>query len=531
MGVTVSQVQALQQRYPDLYSQVRDKVITKIEITSQGAKVAYMEKGEYFEAERQSRQTQQTAPTQQTQPQGTPAPFLTLDPFSQKAFKRMYETRQMQADPIGYTVPKVVEIGAAATGLGAPALAIKGALIGLGISQGIVGVMEQRPLTPQEAREAAMGGAAFSGVGSTVFQATGVSAIQGVKGVAVRAAVSAGLVGGAGYVVSGGKPEAAMYGAALGAGLSIGGEVVSYAYPRYIKPGLSKAYQKVFPERSMYGRVVASQQSKLTMGELYQRSVLNAQPKGVTAPKVISPKDVGITHTSPSSFAQQKLILKQPVQKVGMKPWVLSTTKTLTKETAVSAYALTRTLTPETKTETKQQSKTQQKQKTKQQQKETAYPVQYNPFTQYSGAPFYGQPEREDIIYVVYPKTSPLSSPQIISNVTPIQAARTTPIQSSDILQESSQSLRNILGQSQVYGVSQAQAQGLTQKQIQEQVQELTQVQQQQQRQTPRYWNLGGFDAPQGFARISNDVFGRYGRYKRKYPLMTAKQMLKLVFE
>lgn len=472
--------------------------------------------------------TLQKTTTETVAPQKVPnVPTHMNDPISRQVFKGIAETQKMQADPAGYILKKTVEIGAAATGLGAPAIAVKGALIGYGITQGIVGVTERRVLSTSELKEAVFGGAAFSGVSSVVFGVSGLSAMEGVKGVAARAGASAGLVGGAGYVFSGGKLEAAAYGAAFGAGFSLAGEAVGYAYPRYVKPALGKVYEKMFPERSMYKRVVAPQEPSQSLTE---RIIGKVSPERALYKRVtsVSPKDVidvsdvpSGTYQTPSGFAKQTLLVKQVTQKATMKPFL--PTLQLSKQAPVVALALTRTAMPKTTTKTQAKTATAQRReitKTIQQQV-------VNPFSQYQGAPYYRQRsrEQEEYAYIVYPRGSPLAAPSIIAMPSLIQRGSSlsrsiidqAPKTALDPFQTDSQIVQQTVNQTQV------------QRQVQQQVQELLQTQRQKQ-DYKRDYMLGSFDMPQGFTRISKEVFGGSKWFLRKNPLISTKQMLKEVF-
>lgn len=364
-------------------------------------------------------------------------------------------------------------------------------------------------------------------------------ATTGAMVVTVPAAtVGAGIALGAGETVKVGltgehlTPSEAVGLASAGA---FGGIVAVKAYP-YAKSAVGKAYNALSPERAMYNRVVSAQQPKASFAEqivgkisperaMYGRVVKSATPLKPSSPTGITGISAG--KGGASQWVQQQLVKQTTVQKAStyaMKPFLETVVlpKTVTVNPAQSSLVKSVTKT--------QSAQVKQATKTVPQQVVTVQKPTQNPFLQFSGKPFYRQSarEQEETLFVVYPKTSPLSSPAAITRTSLLSRVTQT--------QKASPLTKGILEQVPVQVLNPLQDQGsmvtqvLDQRSAQQQVSETVQSQQAQQREIERYINLGGFDAPAGFGRMNDLVFGRYSRYKRRYPLMTGKQMLEEIF-
>lgn len=504
-------------------------------------------------------------------PQGKPA-APNLDPLTSRSFGNLAGAQQLKKDPLGYAAPKVITIVATVAGLGAPAIAAKGAALGLGITQGFVGVTQGRLLTPEEAAQAAAGGAAFSAVGTAAFQVTGVGEMIGLKGVLARAGLSSGLISGASYIASGGKPEAAVYGAALGAGLSVGGEVAGYVYPRYIKPGLERVYGAIRPNAKladMYNRVVVqagpetapvgsrswieSIKAKVSpTRSLYER----VNPRPLTETPKTAPGSTGGADTGQAfqpGGSSQWVVQKVVPKKIGVTKTPMS--KTLAK---VDFKAMTGVVFTAPKIDLAEKTKA-RAMSTKQAAKQTADVAKIgrqqvnmnlattqaarNPFTAFPGKPFYRRAMRasdyDDLVIMSYPSASPLAAPADLSKVALMEGA------GAALLNRQAQAIGQGLiqrgGQVQRFGQIvipslaplsiQDQGQGLDVAQIQDQAQELTTDLTTDaadlSKGLSRYYNfdvgfnfnaLGGRGAPK---------FGGVGFYQRAYPVVTGEQVLK----
>jgi hypothetical protein len=160
----------------------------------------------------------------------TMSPMLT-------AYVQREQERMKQEAIIGYTI-----IGGVVAFPLAPVVAAKGMLIGLGLGQAfktgeqLVTGQKLELLTPTEAVISGFGGAAFSVVGAGAMSLT--------TSVAARTAMIATLSGGASYVISGGKPEAALIGAGLGAGFFLGGHYIGSAISSRWGTSLSESYME-----------------------------------------------------------------------------------------------------------------------------------------------------------------------------------------------------------------------------------------------------------------------------------------------
>ncbi len=137
------------------------------------------------------------------------------------------------------------------TAIAAPILgpvgALKAAAFGVGVSQGVKsawtaysgGDVSKSWLTPMEVYESAAGGVAFAGAGKVVMSGIGTLGRTGavvaekvvpsstkiaVGAASARVGTSTVIGAGGSYVLSGGKPEAALQGALFGAGFGLAGE-------------------------------------------------------------------------------------------------------------------------------------------------------------------------------------------------------------------------------------------------------------------------------------------------------------------
>lgn len=368
---------------------------------------------------------------------------------------------------------------------------------------------------------------ALSGVALATTVATGVAVpMAGVTALGTVGAVATvkGAVRGKALT-----PEEAISAASAGTILYFGAK----AFTPYARQFYRSAVSRLDPERALYNRVVLSQQAQqqtLTDKLIGKLSPERALYQRITkTPPSFKPEGGEFTGGGGAQqWVQQQVLFKQvAVQKAPMKnflPTMQVASKTVTVPTQssiVKEVLKTEPVKATQKMTIQQRSMTQ-----------TVQQQVVNPFLVFPGKPFYrkASKEQEEYAYIVYPMASPVATPTQITSPSMLirqqQRETTTPL------------LRDLLGQTPVAGLNPLQSQSqlteqiVGQTQIQKQIQEQTQIQQQQQRQEQkRYYDFGGFDLTPGFKRLSKDIFGKYGRYRRIYPLKTPSQMLKEVLK
>lgn len=532
--VTTSEIQALQTQYPELYAQTMGagKVVTDIEVTSQGISVSYMEQGTYKTV------TGIPATLPQNYPEiVTPTPAVSPIFPSQEQFTKLFHVGQSpvaqwayehgltleQVNPATYTVvktglevaiiaalaPEVLPAKFGLTTLGV----IKGAALGVGVTQAFKWGSEAysgQPLTiltPQEFEISAVGGAAFN-VGSSVLFAGAtklapVLAEEGLKGVVARAGLSASIVGGVSGVVSGGDLEAIAQGAIQGAAFSIGADVASYAHIHYIQPKVSGYLTQKYLETgklTLFDRTLM----KITgVPSPVKQYVVSGEPvstwtlerEQATINRALIPKTTDTTGKldistwgkgtkwtkSESTTSTLNRYIgsgqKQVLEQFTLKPEVTESPLSINVKavtTPIVAPVTLKSITPAVVTGIAQISFSEATQKQK------------NPFLTYQGKSYFQKPTAyEDIEYTVlsYPSTSPFAAPAVFSEpkslVDTMAGLRGLQNLRSDIFQ-----VPGVFA-----GVSTIPIQAQTTEQTVQQVQELKQVQQlyQQQQQSYHY--------------------------------------------
>jgi hypothetical protein len=234
---------------------------------------------------------------------GTAKPTFT-DPISKQLFANIAGAQEMQKNPAGYALKKGTEIAGAAALLIAPAIAVPGALIGTGISQGIktggqlIGKQPLTLLTGEETSQAFLGGAAFSVVGAGTVKALGLAG-AGLRSAAGRVAVSTGLGAGAGtvyeYAETGKITERGpLSGAAFGLTFGAIGEIVGYG------AGKISTRAKSYVQRN----IEAAYRQSVESGTLFSPSILQRVGMKLTDVHVprIAPEIVGADLPPPISF-------------------------------------------------------------------------------------------------------------------------------------------------------------------------------------------------------------------------------------
>lgn len=215
-----------------------------------------------------------------------------------KQMRQIAETQAMKADPVGYTVKKVITIGGTAAMLVNPATAVVGGAISTGFTQGVKAFQGGGLLTPQEATESFMFGSLFSVGSQGVYQ--GAAKLSPVvleptlKGAVVRAGIGAGLGGGASFVISGGDPYATAVGAGLGAGFSATVDIARGINRAYVQPKAAKSLTQSYEaqarlnEKYLYDYGEAAGVWRPTTGQKIVMAVTGAKPKAPAAGIVAS---------------------------------------------------------------------------------------------------------------------------------------------------------------------------------------------------------------------------------------------------
>ena len=477
---------------------------------------------------------------------GTATPAFT-DPFSKQLFKNIAGAQEFQQNPAEYAFKKGVEVAGTAALLVVPAVAVPGALISTGISQAFKSVSGGGLLTGEEAEQAALGGAAFSVIGSGAVKALGVAG-SGLRAATGRVAVSAGLGAGAGavseYAATGEfTGTGALQGAAYGAAFGLVGEGARY--------GISKVSSFVrgrMAEHDLYRRVVgdANKQfpgQKLTLAErlmsrvsperaAVNRAIGDSQFKEVSDSSAfytqfekggfrkVSYQGVETTVSAGKSAGQlfkQQILYRQASQvKAPMKNFEFSLPKIRPGVELAGIQAITKQT---TRTRVPKQQSVQSMIQVSRQQTEFAsinsLAKTANPFLQFSGKPYF-QPrtrvDEETAMFIVYPSHSPLTAPSML----PIQHARMLPssMQSYGQLSDLDQQVRLIQEQVQEQNQIQQQKQGLRQIQVAKTQQRLDFMTEEETKRRHK-------------KRV---VFKRQktrGR-KRTYPILTGEEVLKL---
>ena len=155
------------------------------------------------------------------------------------------------------------DVSTAAAGFAvAPVTAAKGALISPVISQGINVVEGKGLLSIPEVGKSMMQGAAFSVVAQGSMEGLGIAGKAGLAAATARVGVNTGLGAGAGYVLSGGQPQAAIRGAEFGFGFGVAGEVINYGGPKvksYATERLSQSYEPTLHSGELWEPTVKEQ--------------------------------------------------------------------------------------------------------------------------------------------------------------------------------------------------------------------------------------------------------------------------------
>lgn len=136
----------------------------------------------------------------------------------------------IQADPVGYATKSIAQNVAVFSFGALPKLAIAGAAVNVGVTSTLDYALDQKTPTVASITESAFIGAAFAATGAGVFSAVSKGFPAGAKivgSVFGRTAINIGIGAGAGYVLSGGDPQAALEGAAFAGLFSLGVELVA----------------------------------------------------------------------------------------------------------------------------------------------------------------------------------------------------------------------------------------------------------------------------------------------------------------
>lgn len=366
-------------------------------------------------------------------------------------------------------------------------------------------------------------------------------------GLATTAAVSVGVpLLGAAAVGGVGVAEAGKYGlmrqhltieeAVFAAGIAQASVYVAAKAAPYVQRGVSKVADYISPERALYRRVVQENLPEKpgfverVVGKISpERALYNRVIKDVEKPSV--PKDFGtgagaeyVYKPSASGFAQSVLVKQASVQKAPMKPWFPEQVLQMPKEVAVSGASvvtIAETSRSATKAVTRQQTALQR----------SITQQVANPFLMYAGKPYYPQQrirEESEMAILSYPGQSftPLYKqsqiPIRVQNVLNVPTQRQIPIGVQDVLSVPTQS--QIFSETQFANTIQGQKQ--VEKQIQQQTTSMMQLTRAQSPLTQRYNLDSSLFLPVGDRRMS-DPMGLFGRYKRVYPIKTAKQVIK----
>lgn len=153
------------------------------------------------------------------------------DPFSIGKKSFLTNVADYKGDSTQFFVKQSIKIGGLVSLGVAPAVAVGGALVSTGLSQGIKALQGEGALTSKEVQDAFYGGAAFSVIGGSTIKALGLTG-SGVKMAAGRVGVNALLGAGAGGVYEYAETkqvtlEGLGTGAAFGAGFGLAGEAFS----------------------------------------------------------------------------------------------------------------------------------------------------------------------------------------------------------------------------------------------------------------------------------------------------------------
>lgn len=289
-----------------------------------------------------------------------------------------------------------------------------------------------------------------------------------------------------------------------GAGVAIGGAGYALGRSGVIQRGGQRAYEKLFPERALYNRVVLEESLSKGQGgtgapvgsqswidqvkakvspntalrSTYERAVVEPNKAATIGTPRTSDLDVlnlgSKGRQSTAQWVQQTQIKQAPRVKAGMKPLPVQlkaweTNLKVTSGQAAKAVTLTPvfnftpiSLTPKTTSTAKTTAKTTTSQALQFTASipRTSADVSFmgqqtkNPFTQFGGKPFYGYRTpriMEEDVVLSYPEQSPISHPVIMSKPDVLQGSKT------DILQ--GVNTRQLLDQGQKLGQIQRQDQ------------------------------------------------------------------------
>jgi hypothetical protein len=302
----------------------------------------------------------------------------------------------------------------------------------------------------------------------------------------------------------------------------------------FVKQSFGKLKSKVFPERTMYDRVVKSAQPQKTpigSKSWVEKIVAKVSPERALYNRAIKPRSVpsdsfkAVSSSARQWVVSEVLIKKAPVQKTPMKNFT-TLTQAHVKALTITAPAISVTKSTQT---TQQKTRPQKTLTLTIQQRQQA-----NPFLQYEGKPFYRQRSKEEteLEYIIYsyPGSSPFSHPGFLSETLTrgIQKPSLSPIIEGKLgysyLQDNL-----LMGDSALIQRQQnAQIQDLIQLQKQEQLQRQTQQQKQAQQQTRmRRLHLDPLELPDRRKKRKGRLPFSYLKGERKHPILSAAQFSK----
>lgn len=150
---------------------------------------------------------------------GAKPPSILISQTSGKPY--VGESEKVAVDPVGFAVESALtDIGLITFGV-APAVAVGGALANTAVNEAVVFASTAKTPSNKERLNAALQGAAFTGIGAGALKGVGAVAPKIAGSVIGRAGVNAATGAGISYAVSGGDPESALFGAVAGAGGSV----------------------------------------------------------------------------------------------------------------------------------------------------------------------------------------------------------------------------------------------------------------------------------------------------------------------